>query len=207
MSEMRAELTKIPGSTVIPSYFPKMSGQGGKSSDVTFTLSGPDLDTLQEITGKIDSLIKSNPNLRDADNDLELTKPQIYVYPKRDAAADVSLTTSAITTALQLMMGGVDSAKFKIGSKRYDVRIKAEDDYRTSAAAVGNIVIRTGAGKSVKIREVADISEGIGPNIIKRYDRMRAVTITCNVVPGKITSGDAQDWLEKEVNKMLAQNI
>lgn len=205
MSEMRSELTKIPGSTVIPSYFPKMSGQGGRTSDVTFTLSGPNLDTLQDIAAQIDSLIKSNSNLRDADNDLELTKPQIYVYPKRDAAADVSLNTSAITNALQLMMGGVDAAKFKIGSKRYDVRIKAEDSYRTSAEAVGNIVIRTGSGKSVKIREVADISEGIGPNIIKRYDRMRAVTITCNVVPGKITSGDAQDWLEKEVNKILVK--
>lgn len=204
MDEMRVELQKVPGVQAFPAHFPDFGGGSSRQTDVTFTLVGPDLDTLQEITGKALAIINSDPRLCDSDSNLELTKPQISVYPRRDAAADVGITTSDITTATQLMMGGVDAAKFKVGSKRYDVRIKAEDSYRTTVESVGNIVLRTAAGQRVKLSAVADVIEGVGPNSIKRYDRMRSVTITCNITSGSgLTTGQAQDMLEAKFKEML----
>ena len=203
MDEMRVRLEQIPGVQAIPSHIPTMGG-GGRQSDVEYALQGPDLDTLEILTTKMIDLIESNPNLSDADDDLELIKPQISVYPRRDSAADVGLNTSDITTAIQVMMSGVDAAKFKIGSKRYDVRVKAEDSFRTDAESINSILIQTPTGSNVRVRSVADVVEGLGPNSIRRYDRMRAVNISCNVVVGKITTGQAALWLEEEGGKILA---
>ncbi len=202
MDEMRAEFEKLAGVTAIPAHIPTMGG-GSTQYDLQYALQGADLDTLEEITGKITRLMQTNKNLCDIDDDLELIQPQVSVFPKRDSAADVGLTTNDITTALQTMMGGVDAAKFKIGSKRYDVRVKAEDNFREDAESIRKILLRTPSGKNVYMRSVANVVEGLGPNCISRYDRMRSVTITCNVVAGSITTGQASEWFEKEVGQIL----
>ncbi|MGM9991518.1 MAG: efflux RND transporter permease subunit [Candidatus Bruticola sp.] len=202
MDEMRVEFEKMAGVTAIPSHIPTMGG-GSTQYDLQYALQGANLDTLEEITGKITRLLQTNKGICDIDDDLELIQPQISVYPKRDSAADVGLTTNDITTALQTMMAGFDAAKFKIGSKRYDIRVKAEDNFREDVESVRKILLRTPSGKNVYMRSVADVVEGLGPNCISRYDRMRSVTITANAVSGVLTSGQAADWFESEVGKLL----
>ncbi|NMA28839.1 MAG: efflux RND transporter permease subunit, partial [Burkholderiales bacterium] len=123
--------------------------------------------------------------------------------PDRDAAADVKVDTRQIAVALQAMMGGVDISKFKIDGQRYDIRVKADDSFRRDAEAIRRIVLRTPGGSRVEMGSVVDVVEGLGPNSIKRYNRMRSVTIMANVAPG-IAVGDAAEKfgvLAKDVMK------
>ena len=203
MDEIRAKCSKLAGLTAIPSHLSTMGG-GNTQNDIQYNLQGANLDTLQEIATKLNNRMRENPNLTDVDNDLELIKPQVSVYPLRDNAVDVGLTTNDITTALQVMMGGVDAAKFKVGSKRYDVRVKAEDSFRYDAESVRSILIRTNSGKNVHLRSVAEVVEGLGPNKISRYNRIRSVAITANLKGNsKLSTGQAGKWFEEEAGKIL----
>lgn len=204
MNELRVELATIPGIVCYPSEIPQMGGVGGgtRSTDLSFVLQGPDLMTLEKIANTIVTEASKDPDFRDVDNDLELTQPQVSVYPKREAAADVRLDTRQIAVALQAMMGGVDAAKFKMGGQRYDIRVKADDSFRVSSDSIKKIILRTNNGERVDFGTVADVVEGIGPNSIKRYDRMRSVSIIANIAPG-VASGNASEKFEGIANKVL----
>ncbi len=196
------ELKNIPGATCYPAHFQQMGGSSGRNADLNYVLQGPDLKTLEKLSGEIVDMLNNSPDTRDADDDLELIQPQISVYPLRDAAADVKLDTRQIAVALQIMMGGYDAAKFKIGGKRYDIRMKADDSFRVNADAVGKIILRTPAGTRVELGNIAKIVEGLGPNSIKRYDRMRSVTIKANTRRG-VSTGEASARLEAKVAQLL----
>lgn len=206
MDDMRAKCALVAGCKAFPSHFPSMGGGGQRQSDLTYVVQGQELDKLEEINRQLLDLINSNKRLADSDSDLELIQPQVQVYPRRDAAADVGVTTSDITSAVQIMMGGVDAAKFKVGSKRYDIRVKAEDSFRTNADSLRNIVLRTASGKEVKLMSVANVVESVGPKTVNRFDRMRSIKITANLASGSgWTTGQAGDWFEREAKKILVK--
>lgn len=192
MDQLRVEMNRIPGVIAYPANISNMGGGGTRTVDLEFTLQGADLLTLERISNEIMRRMSQDPTFKDISDDLELIQPQVSVYPDRDAAADVKVDTRQIAVALQAMMGGVDISKFKIDGQRYDIRVKADDSFRRDAEAIRRIVLRTPGGSRVEMGSVVDVVEGLGPNSIKRYNRMRSVTIMANVAAG-IAIGDASE--------------
>ena len=170
--------------------------------DLQFTLQGADLLTMEKISTEIMHRMGQDPTFRDISDDLELIQPQVSFFPDRDAAADVKVDTRQIAVALQAMMGGLDVSKFKIGGQRYAIRVKVDDSFRRDAEAIRQIVLRTPGGSRIEMGSVVDVVEGLGPNSIKRYNRMRSVTILANVAPG-IAVGDASANFRVLANDVL----
>ncbi len=207
MLAVRRELGEIPGVRVFVSNIQMAGGNANqRNADISYVLQGPDLAVLQSLADELQAWLEKQPEYVDVDNDLELTKPQVGVYPKREVAADMGVTTSQISTALQVMMSGVDAARIKLDNKRHDVRVKANDDFRVDADAINHIILRNQFGKRVELGTMVQIVEGLGPNNIKRTDRMRSVTVRCNVAPG-VPSGTAGDKMREYAKTLLATHV
>lgn len=205
MDAVRAEISAaIPGVRVFTSHL-QMSGGNSteRNAELAFVLQGPDLTVLQQLAKEVEDWMRTQPEFVDVDDDLELIKPQVGVYPNREAAADMGVTTSQISTALQVMMSGVDAARIKLGSKRYDVRVKAEDDFRINARNINDIIVRNQYGKRVELAPMVNVVEGTGPNKIKRYNRLRSVSIRTDVARG-VATGDALNKMEAKIREVIA---
>lgn len=208
MDALREELAVIPGLRVYISHLQMQGGQSTeRSAQVAYVLQGPDLNTLQKIAHDLEDWLREHKETYvDIDDDLELTKPQVAVYPRREAAADMGVTTSQISTALQVMMSGVDAARIKLGSKRYDVRVKASDDFRVDADSINKIIIRNQYGKRVRLGTMVDIKENLGPNKIKRYNRARSIMVRTDVVRG-VPVGNASDMMAAKAQELVKQYV
>ena len=107
------------------------------------------------------------------DLDLNLELPQYQLVIDRIRAADLGFSARDVATAVNVMIGGVDAAKYNDDpgdGERYDLRIKGEDAAFTTAEDLSKIYLRSRGGQMIRIDTVASIRQTLGPASISRYD-------------------------------------
>ena len=71
--------------------------------------------------------------------------------------------------------------KYTEGNYEYDINIRADKSYREQAENVSNLEFMNTRGESIRLSQFADISLGIGPNRLERFDRNSSVTLRSQV--------------------------
>jgi HAE1 family hydrophobic/amphiphilic exporter-1 len=89
-----------------------------------------------------------------------------------------------IEQALNTLVAGQVASTFNSGDDQYDVRVRAEEQFRTGEAGLRSMTVPSSKRGSVGLDEVVDIASGLGPSSVNRINRQRQVTLTCNVLPG-----------------------
>ncbi|MDD5657961.1 MAG: efflux RND transporter permease subunit, partial [Elusimicrobia bacterium] len=100
-------------------------GGGGKQRDAGFQyyITGPDLEVLRELAGKVVEALKATPGVVDVDTTLVFAKPELKVRIDRDRAQDLGVKVEDIATTLRTMVSGEEEiTKYKEGDELYEVR-------------------------------------------------------------------------------------
>jgi len=154
------------------------------TGDVQFALSGPDLDKLSQYSQELLAKVKTLPKVVDADTSLVYGKPELRVEIDRQRAADLGVRVSDIATALNTMIAGQVVSSFPSGGEQYDVRLRAEQSFRTSTIALNQLTVASNKVGPVSLDQVVRIKPGTAPSSIERLNRQRQVTISANLLPG-----------------------
>ncbi len=168
---LRERLNKIPGIKAFPAPMSFASGTRGEA--MQFTVSGPDLNILNESINTFLSKLAETPELGDVDSSIELNLPQVSLEINRELASEMGLSTRLIAEAANIFAGGIDVARFNdaVGDgERYKVRLKGE--YDMSIDDLDKIYLRTPSKELVRLDTVAKFEETVGPSEITRLDRM-----------------------------------
>ena len=168
---LRERLNKIPGIKAFPAPMSFASGTRGEA--MQFTVSGPDLNILNEAINVFLNKLAETPELGDVDSSIELNLPQVSLEINRELASEMGLSTRLIAEAANIFAGGIDVARFNdaIGDgERYKVRLKGE--YDMSVDDLDKIYLRTPSKELVRLDTVAKFKETVGPSEITRLDRM-----------------------------------
>ena len=168
---LRERLNKIPGIKAFPAPMSFASGTRGEA--MQFTVSGPDLNILNESINVFLNKLAETPELGDVDSSIELNLPQVSLEINRELASEMGLSTRLIAEAANIFAGGIDVARFNdaIGDgERYKVRLKGE--YDMSIDDLDKIYLRTPSKELVRLDTVAKFKETVGPSEITRLDRM-----------------------------------
>ena len=168
---LRERLNKIPGIKAFPAPMSFASGTRGEA--MQFTVSGPDLNILNESINTFLSKLAETPELGDVDSSIELNLPQVNLEIKRELASEMGLSTRLIAEAANIFAGGIDVARFNdaVGDgERYKVRLKGQ--YDMSIDDLDKIYLRTPSKELVRLDTVATFKETVGPSEITRLDRM-----------------------------------
>jgi len=189
------ELAAIPDARV---SFQSQSGWGGSNRDMTVTLGGDDPVALQQTSEKIVREMATLPTLvapRIAGN---LQRPEIVIRPRLDLAANLGVTTSALSSAIRVAtLGDIDqnSARFSLSDRQVPIRVALDQNARASLSTIQNLPVPTQNGGSVPLSLVADIGLGSGPTKIDRVNQQRQISIGADLAPG-IVSGVAQKQID-----------
>ena len=168
---LRERLNKIPGIKAFPAPMSFASGTRGEAMQLT--VSGPDLNILNESINVFLNKLAETPELGDVDSSIELNLPQVSLEINRELASEMGLSTRLIAEAANIFAGGIDVARFNdaIGDgERYKVRLKGE--YDMSVDDLDKIYLRTPSKELVRLDTVAKFKETVGPSEITRLDRM-----------------------------------
>ena len=161
----------IPGAKAFAAPIPKMGGQRGEP--LQFAINGPNLDEVARLSYQLEEKLAAVDGIGYIDLDLNLALPQYQLRVDSTRAADLGFSSYDIAEAVNVMVGGMDVAKYNDhpgDGERYDVRIKADESYFQSADDIDRIYLRSRTGTMIRIDTVAHLEETLGPASISRFD-------------------------------------
>lgn len=148
-----------------------------------------------ELTGQARRLVDASgaPMLANVMSTAELDRPELIVTPRTDLAAELGVTTDAISEAVRIAtIGdvGANLAKLDIADRQIPIRVQLDSKARGERNILEALKVPTASGGSVPLSVVATFELAQGPTSIDRYDRQRRVLLGGDLV-GDTPLGDA----------------
>jgi multidrug efflux pump len=206
MDEVRAKLGDLPGVRAFP-----VMRQGFGSSiqkPVQFVIGGGTYQELAEWRDILNEKIEANnPGLLGLDWDYKETKPQIEVSIDYDRAAELGVTVSAIGRTLETMFGSRRVTTYLDEGEEYDVIVEGERDLQRTPNDLQSIYVRSErSGKLVPLASFISLKEFADSSTLKRYNRVRAVTLQANL-SDDLALSEALAYLDKLVREHLPERV
>jgi HAE1 family hydrophobic/amphiphilic exporter-1 len=142
----------------------------------------------------------------DLSSSLKMGLPEVRIVPDREKAAALGVDARTVAQAVQMMIGGQDVGVFKEAGRRYDIRMRLEEEDRRDPAQVGQLYVRAGSGDVVELRNLVRIETGAAPSAITRTNRQRSVTIGANLADGR-TLGSAIEEAQRVAEEILPEGV
>lgn len=191
---LQPKLAAIPDARVT---FQSQSG-GFSGRDITFVLGGDDPVALERHALKIVDEMKGLKEIRSPRIEGDIPRPEIIITPRLDLAADLGVTTAALSQTIRIAtLGDIDqnAAKFSLSDRQIPIRVLLSEDSRRSLATLENLPVPTASGSTVPLKSVAKIGFGAGPTELRRYNQTRRIVIGADLAPGLVT-GNAQEKID-----------
>lgn len=193
---------KIKGAQVFIQDLSMSGFSARRGFPVEATVQGPDLDTLVELTRKLVSELQSSKRLTDVDSELRGAVEEVHIVPDRDRARLRAVSVAEVGQTLSSLLGGAVAGRFTSGGRRFDIRVKLEDEERRNIENLGSFQVRNNRGELIPLREVVRIERAPALQAIQRSDRVRSVGIFANVAKGA-SQRDAMLEVEAAAKRIL----
>jgi multidrug efflux pump subunit AcrB len=189
--QLSPTLASIPDARV---SFQSRNGGGpdNDSRDIMLYLGGDDPEKLNAVADKIAKVMASVPGLRAPRVGSQLAQPEITIKPRFDLAADLGVTTAALSQTIRIAtLGDIEqnSAKFSLSDRQVPIHVSLSESARRDISTLENLPVPTSGGGSVPLKAVAEIGFGSGPTTIQRSNQLRRLSIGADLAPG-VAQGD-----------------
>jgi cobalt-zinc-cadmium resistance protein CzcA len=201
---IREELGHIPGVLINLTQPIQMTVDElleGVRAQLAVKLFGDDLDVLKEKADEIAAVISDVPGAADVQVDQVTGTPQLLIRIDRQAIARYGINVADVQDVIRAAVGGAKAGQIFEGIRRFDILVRYEEEARSTAEAIRDILISGPGGIRVPLDELASVEEIVGPRQITRENNQRFITVQCNVVGRDIGSfvEEAQARIEREV--------
>jgi multidrug efflux pump len=201
-TRLRPQLQNLAGVRAVV-VTPGGLGIRGFGSPVQVVLGGGDYEELARWRDIILAKASENPGLTNLDSDYYARKPQLKVTVDRNRAADLGVSLTTVGRTLETMMGSRIVTTFLDRGEEYNVMLQAREDDRATPSDLANIYVRSSTTNSlIPLSNLVHIEELAGPTELKRFDRLRSITISAGLNPG-YSLGEALGYMENLVRTEL----
>ncbi len=154
----------------------------GIKTPIGIKVTGPDLQTLSELSQDIASVVRDVPGTLSVFADKTTGGNYLDFNIDRKEAARYGLTTGDVQDVIQSAIGGMNVTQTVEGLERYPINVRYQRELRENLEDLKRILIPTPSGAQVPIEYVADISITKGAPVIKtenaRYSSWIYVDLT-----------------------------
>ncbi|CAH0495045.1 efflux RND transporter permease subunit [Novosphingobium sp. CECT 9465] len=187
------------------------SGPGGGSGrPISIMLAGSNPDLLQKTAQTLVEQMAKLPQVVAPRVSADLRRPEIIITPRLDLAANLGVTTQALSQVIRIAtQGEIDqnSAKFSLSDRQVPIRVKLPVESRRDLSTLENLPVTTASGGSVPLSRVAEITFGSGPTQIQRYNQSRRVFVGADLPPGVIKGDAMAEIMKLPIMKNLPQGV
>ena len=153
----------------------------GTKAELAIKLFGENQDVLLDKAGEIERVVRDIPGAADVQKDQVTGTPQLQIRVDRGQISRYGLNIEDVQSAVRTAIGGETAGQVFEGVRRFDILVRYDEGARTTPEAIRELVIRTPAGLLIPLRQVAEVTEIVGPRQITRENTQRFITIQTNV--------------------------
>lgn len=182
LDSMRAEFSAWPGARIELREF-----ENGPpiEAPIELRISGPDLDTLRALAGRVERILKDTEGTEYVNNPVRVRRTDLRLALDQQKAGLVGVPSVEFDRTVRLAVAGVKAGTLRErnGDER-DVVVRLAHRGRPKAQALDRVYLPTATGALTPARQVATLGFSSSPTEIQRYDKQRTVTVTSNVRNG-----------------------
>ncbi|GAB4468251.1 MAG: efflux RND transporter permease subunit [Burkholderiaceae bacterium] len=200
--ELNAKFATLPG-VIGFAVNPPSLGQSPRTLPIEYVIMAQvPYAELDRIVGRFLAEMAKYPGVQNLQTDLRLNTPELRVEVNRDKLADLGVAVQTVGLTLQSMLGGRQVTRFKRDGEQYDVIVQVAPRERTRPNDISDIYVRARDGGMVQLANVASVHEGVSPQSLNHFNRLRAVSITGLLAPG-YTLGEALAVMDETAKRVL----
>ena len=166
-------------------------GPGGAPRDIMLYLGSDNPELLLATANKISAEMETLSELVAPRVQGDLVRPEIMIKPRFDLAADLGVTTQALSQTIRIAtLGDIaqNSAKFSLADRQVPITVSLSENSRRDLTTLENLPVPTTSGGSVPLKAVAEIGFGSGPTTVQRTNQIRRILIGADLAPGLVAS-------------------
>ena len=184
IDDMRKELQVYPG--IVFGFSQPIQDNveeyvAGVKSSLVVKIFGDDLFQLEEYADQVADAIKDVEGVQDLNVYRNIGLPELRIQLHDHKMARYGVDMANAQAVVEMAIGGRAATTFYEGDQMFDVRIRFAKEYRDDDEKIGDILIPTGAGTKVPLREIATISYLTGPTFIYREGSSRYIAVGFSV--------------------------
>jgi len=181
-------------------------GPGSGGRPITLYLGSDNPELLNRAAYQVASEMEKIPELVAPRVQGDNVRPEVIITPLFDLAADLGVTTTALSQTIRIAtIGDIEqnSAKFSLADRQVPIIVSLPNAARRDLSILENLPVPTTNGGSVPLKAVAKVGFGAGPVTVQRTNQVRRIAIGADLAPG-LVSGDA--W--KKIDQLpILQNL
>jgi cobalt-zinc-cadmium resistance protein CzcA len=173
----------------------------GLKSSLAVKVFGSDLNVLEKKAVEIRNILAKTPGFKELTVVRELGQPNLIIDADRAKIARYGINVADVEAVVQAAIGGQAATQVIQGEKLFDLVVRMEPRYRSSARDIGDLLVPAPAGQQIPLSELATIKESSGASFIYRENNSRYIGIQFSVegrnLEGTVNAG--QDAVKKAV--------
>ncbi len=191
MDRLKQSASKIAGVTLFlqPTQDLTIDAETGPTQ-FRVSMEGADNAVVVQWAKKLAERMAGLGSVRNVSTDAGATGASVFVTVDRDTASRLGISTATIDDALYSAFGQRIVSTIFTETNQYRVILEALPSQLTTAASLGSLQLKTGAGGTTPLASIASITERPAPLQITNVDQFPATTLGFDTTPG-ISLGQA----------------
>jgi len=142
---------------------------------------GDDLQVLDRLANEVMEKIKHIDGVKDVGVLRNLGQPGISVKFDEEKMALYGVQKNDAQSIIEMAIGGKTATQKYEGEKKFDIRLRYQQDYRKDEQDIMNLMVPTLRGTKVPLKEIATLTTETGPALIYRDNTKRFIGVKFSV--------------------------
>ena len=207
--DVAEQLSKVvQKKTKARSFVQQQSTFGGRRAGmpIQYVIQATNIEKLEKVLPIFMAKVYENPTFQMADVNLKFSKPEARIGINRDKANVMGVNTRDIAQTLQYGLSGQRMGYFYMNGKQYEIIGEINRQQRNKPVDLKSIYIRNSSGEMIQMDNLIQLTEGIAPPQLYRYNRFVAATVSAGLAEGK-TIGEGLDAMDDIASEVLDETF
>ena len=173
----RSELANFPGVRIEVKRFQ----QGPPiTAPVEMRIIGNNLDTLDQLSTKVEKLVKARQGTMYVRNDLKYVKSDIIVDVNKEKAGLYGINGAEIAKTVRLAIAGLDISEISnTEGDEFKMKISLTQNTENALQMFDKVYVTSMSGSLVPLKNIAELSLKPSASIIRHFNKERYALVSC----------------------------
>ena len=170
------------------------------TADIEVKIKGQEMGKLFALAKTTAETMKELKQFTNVYVSMDMTKPEYQIRIDRTRAAELGVSVADVAVTVRSLLSGAVVTRYREGDEFYNIRVMIPEERITSRRDIENLVLNSVQGGSLRLSDVAEVTQAVGPVEIVREDQIKEVIVRGDAVG--VSVGEAMTTLKAAMNQL-----
>ncbi|MDR3517637.1 MAG: efflux RND transporter permease subunit [Azospirillaceae bacterium] len=171
---------------------------------IMFRVLGPDPNTLRQIAGQVEAVVRANPDTRQVNTDWGERVPTAHFVLDQTRLQLIGLSPADAATQLQFLLTGVPITQIREDIRTVELVARSAGAQRLDPGKLADLTLTNRDGNPIPLSQIGRVEVRPEDPIVRRRDRVPTMTVESDIAQG-VQPPQVSRTIQKEIQPIIAQ--